>query len=157
MKSITKTQKIVGKKRVGKLAVMTLVVALCGTVYSAQVYAANHDRSEGTTCANKKQLLQTKIDEAKQHNNSYQVAGLEKALSDVNNYCKDSDLETKYKKQVQDKTDEVAERMKELKAAQLKGDAEKMAKQEAKLLKDKAELTEAQSKLAQYYKDLKAN
>ena len=47
--------------------------------------------------------------------------------------------------------------MQDLKEAQIKGDAKKIAKQEAKLQKVQAELTKAQSTLAQFYKDIKSN
>lgn len=125
--------------------------------FSCGANASNHQDVDGTTCSAKKQAIETQISYAEKHNDILRTQGLKKALSDVNSYCSNDDLEAKYKKKIEEKTEKVAERMQDLKEAQIKGDAEKIAKQEAKLLKDKAELTKAQSTLTQFYKDIKSN
>ncbi len=125
--------------------------------FSCGANASNYDNVTGTTCSAKKQAIETQISYAEKNNNMLSAQGLKKALSDVNSYCSNDDLEAKYKKKVEEKTEKVAERMQDLKEAQIKGDAKKIAKQEAKLQKVQAELTKAQSTLAQFYKDIKSN
>lgn len=115
--------------------------------------ANNYD---GLTCSGKKSAIQTQIDFAKKANNTYQVQGLEKALSDVNTYCNNSDLENKYKNKIQDKLQDVKEQEADLQEAKLKGNAVKIAKREAKLAEDQQELKNAQNQLEAFYKALKA-
>lgn len=111
---------------------------------------------DGLTCSGKKNAIQTQIDYAKKANNTYQVQGLEKALSDVNTYCNNSDLEKKYKVKIQDKLKDIREQEVDLQEAKLKGDAAKIAKREAKLSEDQRELKNAQDQLEAFYKALKA-
>lgn len=139
-------------KTISKISIITLAMA-----FSFGVYASDLNTFDGTTCASKKQAIETQIDYAKKNNNTHRVQGLEKALSDVNAYCTNDSLEAKYKERVQEKTNKVAEREQELAEAKAKGDMKKIAKQEAKLQENKAELSEAQTKLAEFYKDLKSN
>ncbi|WP_392553044.1 DUF1090 domain-containing protein [Orbus wheelerorum] len=117
---------------------------------------ANHQDYDGSTCAGKKSAIQTQIDYAKKANNTYQVKGLEKALSDVNSYCTNSDLEKKYKEKVQDKLNDVQEKQADLKQAQLEGNTKKIAKQQAKLAEKQQELQNAKDTLDGFYKAVKA-
>jgi len=117
---------------------------------------ANHHGYEGTTCLAKKNAIQTQIDYAKKANNVYQIQGLEKALSDVNTYCTNDDLEKKYQENMQNKLKDVQEKQADLQAAKLKGDVKKVAKQQAKLTEKQQQLQDAQNKLDEFYKAVKA-
>ena len=55
-------------------------------------FTAAHAASGLTGCAAKKQEIETQLSFARQHNNTHQVAGLEKALSEVNQNCTESSL-----------------------------------------------------------------
>ncbi|MDF7670164.1 DUF1090 domain-containing protein [Orbaceae bacterium ESL0721] len=136
-------------KIVKKLALLNFVAL--GLFFSVNSYANSWDDYEGTTCAHKRDAIQSKIDHAR--GGIYQKEGLERALENLNNYCTDNDLESKYRKKVEEKTEKVSKQMQELREAQLKGDTKKIAKKEAKLLKDKNELTEAKNRLEQFYRD----
>ncbi|MWN06426.1 DUF1090 domain-containing protein [Gilliamella sp. Pas-s95] len=131
-----------------KVTIITLA-----SLFSLGAYASEH--SEGLTCESKKQTIETQIDYAKKNNNSHQVQGLEKALHDVNNYCSNDELEEKYNKKIQEKTDKVVERTQELNQAKTKGDEHKIAKQQVKLADAEKELNEAKAELAKFYQELK--
>lgn len=135
-------------KNIIKISLTVLAVAL-----SSQAFADDFD---GLTCSGKKSAIQTQIDNAKKANNVHKQSGLEKALSDVLAYCSNDDLEKKYQDKIQDKLDDIEKRQEELEEAKTEGKLEKIAKQEAKLKTDEAELKEAQDKLDAFYNALKA-
>ncbi|OCG18801.1 MULTISPECIES: DUF1090 domain-containing protein [unclassified Gilliamella] len=136
------------------IRVMTKVsIITLASLLSFGAYASN--QTEGLTCENKKQAIETQIDYAKKHNNAHRVKGLEKALHDVNKHCSNDDLEAKYKKNVSDKSNKVAERTQALAKAKAKGNEHKIAKQQAKLADAEKELNEAKAELAKFYQELK--
>lgn len=142
-----------------KLSIITLV-----TVFSVNSYATNNDEHQGLNCDGKKQAIQTKIDQAKNANNANEVAGLEKALQEVNTNCKDETLEEKYKrlvvektKDVTDKTKELAEKTKEYAKDKLNANQDKIDALKAKLNDAEKELSDAKDKLADYYKQMTSN
>lgn len=142
-------------KLVSKLSILTLL-----TTCSMNSFAQNH-QSEGLTCESKKQAIQAEIEQAKNHNNSHKVTGLEKALDEVNTHCSNANLESKYKQDIAEKTDKVAERKNELaqkteKYAKdsKKFDQEKIDKLKAKVQKAEQELADAKQKLADYYQQV---
>ncbi|MCO6537992.1 MAG: DUF1090 domain-containing protein [Gilliamella sp.] len=133
---------------ISKLSVITLAISL-----SFGTYASN-EQLEGLTCESKKQSIEKQIDYAKKNNNSHQIQGLEKALREVNEHCSNDDLEAKYKKKINEKSNKVAERTKELEQARAKGNKQKIIKQQTKLSDAKMELDEAKTKLSDFYKEL---
>ncbi|OCG49200.1 hypothetical protein A9G35_12330 [Gilliamella sp. Choc5-1] len=135
---------------VTKLSMITLIIS-----FSIGVYASDH--VEGLTCEGKKQAIEVEIEQAKNHTNTHKVEGLQKALEDINNYCSNNDLEEKYKKKIQEKTDKVAKRTQELDQAKTKGDKQKITKQQTKLTDAKQELNEVKAELAEFYKELEKN
>ena len=78
-----------------------------------------------------------------------QVAGLEKALSEVKEHCTEAGLLRENKQKVIDSEREVSEREKDLRKAMGKGDPEKIEKRKAKLAEARAELEEAKKGLEQ--------
>ena len=145
---------------ISKLSVITLAISL-----SFGTYASN-EQLEGLTCESKKQAIEKQIDYAKKNNNSHQIQGLEKALRNVNKHCSNDDLEAKYKKEINEKSNKVAERTKELEQAKSKAkdkdkdkdkdNEQKIVKQQTKLADAEKELNEAKTKLSDFYKELGA-
>ncbi|QBF24829.1 DUF1090 domain-containing protein [Pseudomonas tructae] len=100
-----------------------------------------------TGCAAKKQAISEQIEQARAHGNSDQLAGLEKALSEVNEHCTDTSLRKEREQKVLDARHEVNQRTKDLDKAMKKGDAEKINKRKDKLAEAKKELQEAVDEL----------
>ncbi|MCO6553772.1 MULTISPECIES: DUF1090 domain-containing protein [unclassified Gilliamella] len=141
---------------VSKLSVITLAISL-----SFGAYASN-EQLKGLTCESKKQAIEKQIDYAKKNNNSHQIQGLEKSLRNLNKHCSNDDLEAKYKKEINEKSNKVAERTKELEQAKSKSKAkdkdneQKIVKQQTKLADAEKELNKAKTKLSDFYKELGA-
>lgn len=91
-------------------------------------------------CVEKAQNITREIHSAEQHHNSHRVAGLKKALQDVQAHCDDEKTVSGQRKAIAEKREDVKEQQKQLAEARAKGDAQKTAKRERRL-------TEAQRKL----------
>ncbi|KJK09000.1 MULTISPECIES: DUF1090 domain-containing protein [Pseudomonas] len=100
-----------------------------------------------TGCAAKRSAIENQLKQARQYNNSNQIAGLERALSKVNTYCTDGDLHKEREQKVLDARHEVNQRTKDLDKAMRKGDAEKINKRKDKLAESKQELQQALDQL----------
>ncbi|WP_158781474.1 DUF1090 domain-containing protein [Pantoea sp. BAV 3049] len=103
--------------------------------------------SAATGCLAKKQEIEQQIQWAQQQGNTHRVAGLEQALSEVNDHCTESGLEKQRQEKVNEKTLKVREREEDLAEAQTKGDQQKISKQQRKLEEAREELREAQAQL----------
>ncbi|WP_176701070.1 DUF1090 domain-containing protein [Gilliamella sp. Bif1-4] len=139
-------------KSTNKLIFFTLMII----TFMSSVYALNHEEYQGVTCFSKKQRIEKQIDYSKKNGNFYRIQGLEKALHDINTYCNDDDLEAKYKQKMIEKTKKVTEKEQDLAKALSKGDPQKIAKQKLKLNNAQKELSEAKTKLAEFYEEIKA-
>jgi hypothetical protein len=104
-------------------------------------------QSDLTGCAAKKADIQQQIDYAKAHNNSYRIAGLEKALSEVSANCTDASLRAEREDDVRKKEQKVAEREQELTEAKATGRADKIQKKQEKLDEAEHELADAKAEL----------
>ncbi|MFQ0991982.1 DUF1090 domain-containing protein [Gilliamella apicola] len=140
-----------------KLSIITLV-----TAFSVNSYASSNDAHEELTCDAKKQAIETKIEQAKKANNTFEVTGLEKALQQVDTNCSDETLEQKYKrlvdeksKNVSDKTKELAEKTKEYEKDGVDANQDKIDALKSKLHDAEKELSEAKNNLADYYEKAK--
>lgn len=119
--------------------VATLIIspaALAGNSYDGKDY-----------CAIKKEKIQQQIEYAKQYNNPNRVAGLERALSNVEAHCTNGGYRTSSENRVTQKERKVAERKAELEEARATGRSDKIAKKERKLREAESELDEALSRL----------
>ncbi|MBI6138113.1 DUF1090 domain-containing protein [Serratia sp. TSA_7] len=96
-------------------------------------------------CATKAQNIQQQIDYATQHGNHNRIAGLKKALSEVQANCTEASLQADRQKKIEEKQSKVAERQQELKTAQQTGNLDKVAKKQKKLTEAQAELKQAQA------------
>lgn len=122
------------------LAGLLLAVAL--PLSAAQPGAAKGAPLSG--CAAKQAAIEAKLETARSFANEGQVAGLEKALSEVKEHCTEAGLLRENKQKVID-----SEREKDLRKAMGKGDPEKIEKRKAKLAEARAELEEAKKGLEQ--------
>ncbi|SNY62404.1 DUF1090 domain-containing protein [Enterobacter sp. CC120223-11] len=122
-----------------KTALALMLITLPATAALAQ--------SGLTGCAAKKAEIQQQIDYAKAHNNSYRIAGLEKALAETSANCTDASLRAEREADVRKKEQKVAEREQELNEAKASGRNDKIAKKQEKLEDAKEELAEAKAEL----------
>jgi len=124
------------------MTTMTTVLILAGT--SAMAASPNNG------CQIKKQKIETQIEYAKKHGNTHRIAGLQRALDNVNTYCTPESLYRNSQKNVAEKQEKVQEREAELLEEKQKGDSGKIAKRERKLKEAQEELKEAQAELETY-------
>lgn len=123
-------------QRTSILAVLATVGLLAGVAQAAQP-------DPGLTgCAAKRSAIENQLKIARDHGNTDQVAGLEEALRGVEN-CTDASLRKEREQKVLDARHEVAQREKDLKKAEKKGDSEKINKRKDKLAESRKELQEA--------------
>ena len=97
-------------------------------------------------CLEKEKDIQREISYAEKHNNQNRINGLKKALSEVQANCSDSKLRADHQRKIADQKEEIAERRQDLVEAKEKGDADKIAKREHKLLEAENELKALESR-----------
>lgn len=95
-----------------------------------------------TGCDAKRSAIENQLKIARAHGNAAQAAGLEEALRGVAN-CTEASLRKEREQKVLDARHEVAQREKDLKKAEKKGDAEKINKRKDKLAESRKELQDA--------------
>ncbi|SNS97900.1 MULTISPECIES: DUF1090 domain-containing protein [Pseudomonas] len=122
------------------------ILTLC-SLLAVPVIAAEQAPETLKGCAAKKQDIIEKLEFAKSHGNTNQQAGLEKALSEINENCTDESLRKDREKAVLDAKHEVSERKSDLDEAMKKGDLEKINKRKEKLAEAREELDEALQEL----------
>ncbi|MFP3516453.1 DUF1090 domain-containing protein [Pseudomonas sp. SIMBA_077] len=128
-------------KRFSPLALFTV----CGLL-AAPLMAADQT-PELTGCAAKKHAISVQLEQARAHNNSNQVAGLEKALSEVTANCTDAGLKKERENKVLEAKHDVSKRQADLDKAMKKGDPEKIDKRKTKLAESRKDLQEALEQL----------
>ncbi|MGA4633059.1 DUF1090 domain-containing protein [Pseudomonas solani] len=121
------------------LLLLTAGLTLAGTAAAADTPL--------TGCAAKRQAIESRIEQARTHGNDAQVAGLQKALDEVKAHCTDAGLRQQREDDIAKRRAEVQEREADLREAQAKGDAGKIAKREAKLAEARRELSAAEAEL----------
>lgn len=128
-----------------KLLSPLALFTVCGLL-AAPLMAAD-TAPELTGCAAKKQVITLQLEQARAHGNSNQVAGLEKALSEVEAHCTDAGLRKERENKVLEAKHEVSKRQADLDKAMKKGDPEKIDKRKNKLAESRKELQEALDQL----------
>ena len=128
-----------------KLLSPLALFTVCGLL-AAPLMAAD-TAPELTGCAAKKQAITLQLEQARAHGNSNQVAGLEKALSEVKAHCTDAGLRKERENKVLEAKHEVSKRQADLDKAMKKGDPEKIDKRKNKLAESRKELQEALDQL----------
>ncbi|HCR1910612.1 TPA: DUF1090 domain-containing protein [Enterobacter kobei] len=122
---------------------------LAGLLILAPALSAVAATPVASGCEAKRQDIEQQIRYARSNGNDHRIAGLEKALSEVNAHCTDSGLRAEREADVREKTRKVEEREQELAEARSDGRADKIRKKERKLDEARAELAEARAALTQ--------
>lgn len=122
---------------------------LTGLLMLAPALTAVAATPVATGCEAKRQDIEQQLNYARANGNDHRIAGLEKALSEVNAHCTDSGLRAEREADVREKTRKVEEREQELAEARADGRADKIRKKERKLDEARAELEEARAALTQ--------
>ena len=128
-----------------KIQAMALAfAAVCITPMAAQA----------EDCTDKQQLLEHRIQYAKQYENKAQVAGLQKALDEVTAHCTSQSLRDraieklqKAQRNSQHAQDDVVEAEQRLHKAQASGDASDVAKAQRKLAEKQAKWEQRQDEV----------
>lgn len=95
-------------------------------------------------CIAKKQEVENQITYAREHNNTHQIAGLQKALREIEEHCTDPQLLRQRQLKIAEKEQKVAERQAELEQAKETGNPQKIAQKQKKLDHAREELQDAQ-------------
>jgi len=99
-------------------------------------------------CMAKRAEIERGISAAEAQGNVREARGLRKALRANIDRCTTASLEAERSRDIAEAEEEVAERQADLARAERKGDAEKIAKQKAKLEEARQELSEARQPLS---------
>lgn len=91
-------------------------------------------------CAAKRSDIEQQIERAHAHGNAPQLAGLQRALQANSTRCTDADLARERARRIADAEQEVAERERDLREAEQRQDAEKIATRRSKLDEARHEL-----------------
>lgn len=94
-------------------------------------------------CEYKRRHLEHQLEYAQAYNNIHRMAGLQRALRHIDEYCTDSRLSEQKDRKVAEKQRKVAKRQYELEQARISGKSEKIADRQTKLAEAREELTEA--------------
>ncbi|WP_312376026.1 DUF1090 domain-containing protein [Pseudomonas oryzihabitans] len=97
-------------------------------------------------CAAKRLTLERQIAQAQAQGDAGRLAGLRRALGAVQARCTDAGLRQQQLDVIQARSREVAERERDLRSAQAKGDADKIRVRSRKLAEARRELEEARAK-----------
>ncbi|EAO6410058.1 DUF1090 domain-containing protein [Salmonella enterica] len=100
-------------------------------------------------CAAKRLEVENQISYARDHNNTHRIAGLQKALREIDEHCTDPQLLKQRQLKVEEKTRKVSERQTELDQARETGNPKKMAQKQKKLDQAQEELQDARDALGQ--------
>ncbi|HAV1831501.1 TPA: DUF1090 domain-containing protein [Enterobacter hormaechei subsp. steigerwaltii] len=122
---------------------------LAGLLILTPALSAVAAKPVASGCEAKRQDIEQQIRYARSKGNDHRIAGLEKALSEVNAHCTDSGLRAEREADVREKTRKVEEHEQELAEARSDGRADKIRKKERKLDEARAELAEARAALTQ--------
>jgi len=97
-------------------------------------------------CAAKRLTLERQIAQAQAQGDAGRLAGLRRALGAVQAHCTDAGLRQQRLDVIQARSREVAERERDLRSAQAKGDADKIQVRTRKLAEARRELEEARAR-----------
>jgi hypothetical protein len=103
--------------------------------------------SQEVGCKARQQAVADQLVFAKAHNNADQVAGLERALRNIEAHCTDAGLFKEQQQRVAELKEQVNERLLELQNARMSGKPGKIAKKQAKLEEAQTRLLAAQNEL----------
>lgn len=122
-------------------------ILLAGLLILVPVYSTLAATKTATGCEAKRQNIEQQIVYARTHGNNHRIAGLEKALSELNANCTNEGLRAERESDIRKKERKVEERRQELAEAQTDGRKDKISNKLRKLEQAQGELKEARSKL----------
>lgn len=115
------------------------------------------------SCADKRQAIESEISYAKQHNNTGKLAGLEKALREVNTHCTPETLRkdarekvAKLEKKLAEKKADILEAKNDLAQAKAQGKQNKISKYQQKVAEKKSDADKITRQLSQAKRKLSA-
>lgn len=123
--------------------------ALCLASILALGAAATPALAASPACEAKRAQIEASLADAQSRGQAREVRGLKKALAANKSKCTDALLEKERQAGIRSAQKEVETREADLKAAQRKGDADKIAKRQAKLDEARAELERANKPIPQ--------
>lgn len=118
-----------------------LLIASLLVLAAAPVLAAE------PACAAKITRIELEVGQAQAQGRQHQIAGLQRALRATQSNCTDASLAADRESDIKKATKKVAEREQKLAKAQAKGDAQKIASQQADLDEARSDLVKAQKPL----------
>ena len=118
-----------------------LLIASLLVLAAAPVLAAE------PACAAKITRIELEVGQAQAQGRQHQIAGLQRALRATQSNCTDASLAADRESDIKKATKKVAEREQKLAKAQAKGDAQKIASQQADLDEARSDLVKAQKTL----------
>lgn len=104
-------------------------------------------QNELTGCDAKRAEIQSQMDYAQQHGNTYRLEGLKKALRETSAHCTDRSLQREREADIRKQERKVAERENALQEARRDGRKDKVNKASRKLEEAQQELAEARAEL----------
>ena len=127
-----------------RLATTALTLLLAATCVGASATSAANAQLTG--CAAKRESIRSELQQAQEQGLSDKVAGLTRALDEVNAHCRDSSLAERHNKKVLKAQAKVNQTERSLRLAQeANKQPKKIAKLEGKLEKARAELAALQA------------
>ncbi len=118
--------------------------------------------SAAETCADKRAAIENQMNYARQHNNSSQLAGLQKALDEVNTHCTSESVRqdarkdiTRTEKKLADKKQDLREAEDDLNQAIARGNSSKITKYREKVAEKKQDIEKLNRQLSQANQDFK--
>lgn len=120
---------------------------LAGLLVLAPLFSVQAASQVSTGCDAKRQNIEEQIDYARTHDNNHRIAGLEKALSELNTNCTNEGLHAEREADIRKKELKVEERRQELAEARADGRPDKIIKKQQKLEDAQYELNEARNRL----------
>ncbi|EBR9313109.1 TPA: DUF1090 domain-containing protein [Salmonella enterica subsp. enterica serovar Muenchen] len=121
------------------------VTVLAGLLYSFMVSGAMAGNYRG--CEYKRRHLEHHLEYAQAYNNIHRMAGLQRALRHIDEYCTDGRLPEQKDRKVANKQRKVTKRQYELEQARISGKSEKITDRQAKLAEAREELAQARAEL----------
>ncbi|WP_324280012.1 DUF1090 domain-containing protein [Enterobacter ludwigii] len=122
-------------------------ILLAGLLVLAPLFSVQADSQVTTGCEAKRLNIEEQIDYARAHSNNHRIAGLEKALSELNANCTNEGLRAERESDIRKKELKVEERRQELAEARADGRPDKISKKQQKLEDAQYELNEARNRL----------
>lgn len=120
---------------------------LAGLLVLSPLFSVQAASQAATGCEAKRQNIEEQIDYARAHGNNHRIAGLEKALYELNANCTNEGLRTERESGIRKKELKVEERHQELADARADGRPDKIIKKQQKLEEAQSELNEARNRL----------